>query len=626
MLMSIGMAKALCSRRNDTKGVLHFNDLQTNILHELEMHKELSASLGIDLQKVKPLPATQLYVEFLDHTSASSNSVANICASMVPCMSLYAFIGKRAIENGLCIELDSNRWVKEYSSEGFQSYAVGLETLLDVYAETEGKSIDDLQSFYRSAMELEYAFFNALEFRSWSGLNPATFLVDFDETISLDETIALICQAHKQHEDASSKYELLLLQYLNSYRSFIKEHIPSSDQRNTFDRNVVDDFLSKYTAFETSMLGPVEESGILSNLTQSQLTAIGESVHTRVSVFYVLKHALRRMNRSSSPAFIDVVTLNWSRDVVQASCALHLDDLKHRVRVHSNDLEWDVNTGLSTGLISKVMTGPTHKVGTQRHLTSGCGEGLHVFVGDSLGDLGALLETDIGILVGNKESMQRHCKVFGIELQLLERFVVRMTEEGGATAALKNTNGKTPILYLADSWAHIGFCLFGKPFISEWLANQRQASTVCGGIGLRMPTVLSVAGSDSGGGAGIQADMKACSACGVFSATAITALTAQNTIGVTAVEAVSPSMLTAQLEAVLSDIAVDVIKSGMLPNEASAQLLTRAAISHAVAHVVVDPVMVTSSGSRLMPPEGKSYVSLLVCSYPLSSIRRGRGY
>src|SRR6185312_4991675 len=80
----------------------------------------------------------------------------------------------------------------------------------------------------------------------------------------------------------------------------------------------------------------------------------------------------------------------------------------------------------------------------------------------------------------------------------------------------------------------------------------------------RIPTALSIAGSDSGGGAGIQADLKAFARCGVHGMTAITAITAQNTVGVSAVEAVAPEMIVAQVRAVAEDIGVDAVKIGML--------------------------------------------------------------
>src|SRR5947209_17703309 len=80
----------------------------------------------------------------------------------------------------------------------------------------------------------------------------------------------------------------------------------------------------------------------------------------------------------------------------------------------------------------------------------------------------------------------------------------------------------------------------------------------------RLPRVLSIAGSDSGGGAGIQADLKAFAACGVHGMTAITAITAQNTVGVTAVHTIPPDIIIAQVRAVASDIGVDAVKIGML--------------------------------------------------------------
>ncbi|HMW46027.1 MAG TPA: bifunctional hydroxymethylpyrimidine kinase/phosphomethylpyrimidine kinase, partial [Solirubrobacterales bacterium] len=80
----------------------------------------------------------------------------------------------------------------------------------------------------------------------------------------------------------------------------------------------------------------------------------------------------------------------------------------------------------------------------------------------------------------------------------------------------------------------------------------------------QIPAVLSIAGSDSGGGAGIQADLKAFAACGVHGMTAITAITAQNTVGVDLIEAISPEMIIAQIKAVAGDIGVDAVKIGML--------------------------------------------------------------
>jgi len=112
--------------------------------------------------------------------------------------------------------------------------------------------------------------------------------------------------------------------------------------------------------------------------------------------------------------------------------------------------------------------------------------------------------------------------------------------------------------------------------------------------------VLTVAGSDSGGGAGIQADLKTFTALGVYGMSVITALTAQNTLRVYEVEPVPPEFVGLQMEAVLSDIGADAMKTGMLFNAGIVQTVSEKIRSSRIAHVVVDPVMVAKSGDRLL--------------------------
>jgi hydroxymethylpyrimidine/phosphomethylpyrimidine kinase len=118
--------------------------------------------------------------------------------------------------------------------------------------------------------------------------------------------------------------------------------------------------------------------------------------------------------------------------------------------------------------------------------------------------------------------------------------------------------------------------------------------------------VLSIAGSDSGGGAGVQADLKAFARCGVHGMTAITAITAQNTMGVRAVHAVPPAVVRAQVDAVLSDIGVDAVKVGMLGGAEVTRAVARAlrALPPGTP-VVVDPVMVAESGARLLEADAQ---------------------
>jgi hydroxymethylpyrimidine/phosphomethylpyrimidine kinase len=122
----------------------------------------------------------------------------------------------------------------------------------------------------------------------------------------------------------------------------------------------------------------------------------------------------------------------------------------------------------------------------------------------------------------------------------------------------------------------------------------------------RIPRLLSIAGSDSGGGAGIQADLKAFAACGVHGMTAVTAITAQNTVGVSAVHAVPPEVIVAQVRAVESDVGVDAAKIGMLGDLTTIEAVARALDElDPQTPVVLDPVMVAESGAALLDPSAR---------------------
>jgi len=132
-----------------------------------------------------------------------------------------------------------------------------------------------------------------------------------------------------------------------------------------------------------------------------------------------------------------------------------------------------------------------------------------------------------------------------------------------------------------------------------------------------VPRVLTIASSDSGGGAGIQADLKAFARCGAHGASAIVALTAQNTVGVTAIHELPPEFVRAQIDAVLDDIGADAAKTGML---FSAPLISAVADALEPRHLplVVDPVMVASSGSTLLLPDAVG--TLVSRLFPLATV------
>jgi hydroxymethylpyrimidine/phosphomethylpyrimidine kinase len=120
---------------------------------------------------------------------------------------------------------------------------------------------------------------------------------------------------------------------------------------------------------------------------------------------------------------------------------------------------------------------------------------------------------------------------------------------------------------------------------------------------MTIPIALTIAGSDSSGGAGIQADLKAFAACGVYGASVITALTAQNTRGVTGIHAVPAEFVTAQIDAVFDDLEVKAVKVGMVSQRDVIEAIVAGLARWSPRHVVVDPVMVATSGDRLLAPE-----------------------
>src|SRR5829696_1811560 len=137
--------------------------------------------------------------------------------------------------------------------------------------------------------------------------------------------------------------------------------------------------------------------------------------------------------------------------------------------------------------------------------------------------------------------------------------------------------------------------------------------------GRRIPAVLSIAGSDSGGGAGIQADLKAFARCGVHGMTAITALTAQNTIGVSAVHATPPEMIVEQVRQVASDIGVDAVKIGMLGTAETVAAVRQALdLLEPGTPVVIDPVMVAESGAVLLDDDART--ALINLLLPLATV------
>ena len=166
-----------------------------------------------------------------------------------------------------------------------------------------------------------------------------------------------------------------------------------------------------------------------------------------------------------------------------------------------------------------------------------------------------------------------------------------------------------------------GLVIWGLTYRMFTGLAERLRAALAGGPGRRVKVALTIAGSDSGGGAGIQADLKTFAAHGVHGTSAITAVTAQNSVTVADYVALEPAMVVAQIEAVASDMPVAAVKTGMLANRAIVEAVAAAVARLRLPNLVVDPVMVAKGGDRLLDPAAERPISSGCSRAPCSSRR-----
>ena len=306
-------------------------------------------------------------------------------------------------------------------------------------------------------------------------------------------------------------YEGLLTSYTDKYKHFMDTRLKKSSERtstsssfreNKAGQEEFKSFMQAYTEFETDMLLPAEKSGILAGLTPTLVRSIAEKVPLQSGAKETIQYALKHHPHLGRA---HVISINWSRSFL--SEVLQLRGLPAKATaIHANELVGlvgakDDTTGgksaekmtpaslISTGSIERSLTGPEHKATLLRSLIqsapastqpSSSSSICSIYVGDSLGDLSALLEADIGIILGNSSSLQKVCAAYGIEIRSLDAIVnihttappsTTTSSSSSAIAAASNGVKQTGVLYRAESWDHIGFCVFGRRFVNEWLAR-----------------------------------------------------------------------------------------------------------------------------------------------------------
>ncbi|DBB00982.1 TPA: hypothetical protein ACH3X1_000888 [Trebouxia sp. C0004] len=492
-----------------------------------------------------------------------------------------------------------------------------------------------LRKLYKTAMQMEVDFFSA---QPGTSPPPAIrmLVVDFDDTCTATDTTSQIfntataatveSSADSEKADVQNRLDALKDELVQNYaqeqQKLYAELLPEGAAHpDGTNQQKATAFVNALMQFDRRMNQVVVDSGILRGIPHGRLKAAGEQIGLQAGCLTVLTRA----QQAGVPTHI--VSVNYSSEMVKATLqrgSLNIVTAEgasaeehHDVVIHANELTYE--QGISTGDIIRRVQGGSDKDALMTQLMHHTSQAktdstdggdadaeanqLAVYIGDSPSDFAPLLRADLGIVVGQSKLLRQVAKAHSVKLLPL-------------TAAPANGRGEEGSLYEAESWAAIGAFLFG-PDPSKAL-TPHPGSGPGTKSGIKVPRVMTVAGSDSGGGAGIQADLKTYQARGVFGTSAISALTAQNTRGVRGVHTVPTQHLSDQMEAVLSDIGADVVKTGMLPTPEAVLAVADAVRAHKVSTLVVDPVLVATSGDSLAGSEVAQ--ALKTHLFPLATI------
>jgi len=569
-------------------------------------HAASAAQWGVtDISSVEPLAATREYCALLA-AAAEQGSLGVLFAAAAPCMRLYAWLGahlKAVARDGTPYQ----EWLDAYASEEFEALARTAEELLDAFvtgdaAVGEAHAADEAHDAYLAAMRLELSFFEQVPGVPALAPPPRALATDFDGTLTeqADSTAALLAAAAAAAPDAAAR-EVEVTALVRNFLAAKKAH---DAETATLSPPAA---LEARAAFEAASYAPLAHA--LRGAPRAALRAVGEALPLREGALRALGLARAR------GAAVHVLTLNPSADCVRGALRLHADPTpaapaaatesaapaapavaptEAGVTLHCTRLTFDDAGACGGAFVSQIASAADKAdafraaglAGSAGSAGDGAGDGAGggaAYVGDSVSDLPAMLIAALPIAIGGDAALRAAATAQGWAVSPL----------AAASVALATPAGLPPkVLYEAQSWEEIAAVLLPPP----------AAGPAGGGV----PRVLIVAGSDSGGGAGIQADLKACEAQGTFGMTAITALTAQNTAGVQGVEAPPIEFVATQMRSVLTDLGADALKSGMLPSRELAGLVAAEAAEAGLVHrrgLVVDPVLVTSSGTLLAPPD-----------------------
>ena len=420
--------------------------------------------------------------------------------------------------------------------------------------------------------------------------------VDFDGTLtkSADSTAALLAAAAALAPDAAARQ--------GEIKSLVSGFLTRKAAHDEAMQGLTPPkAMEARHAFEATSYQPLAHA--LRGATRAALSDVGKTLPLRAG-------AMRTLGLARARALpVHVITLNPSEDCVRGALRISGPTDAHGaccgIVLHATSLGFGSDGACSGSFGASVLASGADKASA--FTKAGLAATAAAYVGDSVSDLPAMMLARLPIAIGTDAALRSTAVAMGLKVLPL----------AAASIALASPSGLPPpgsTLYDAgESWEAIAAVLLPPP------VHPPPPAGPAGGTGV--PRVLIVAGSDSGGGAGIQADLKACEANGAFGMTAVTALTAQNTKGVQGVEAPPLSFVELQMGSVLDDIGADAVKTGMLPSPDLAALVASRAVTSGVVHgraLVVDPVLVTSSGALLVPPEDVSPIARWL--FPLAEV------
>ncbi|XP_054788954.1 bifunctional TH2 protein, mitochondrial isoform X2 [Prosopis cineraria] len=490
-----------CADDDDAK--VGISELRKSVLEELKMHNSLVQEWGLDLAKENINSATVKYTDFLLATASGkvdavkgpgklatpfekTKIAAYTLGAMTPCMSLYAFLGKQfqeLLEDNKDAPHPYQKWIDNYSSEGFQASALQTEDLLEkLSVPLTGEELDVIEKLYYQAMKLEIDFFSAQPLFQPTVVpltkehNPERdrlmIFSDFDLTCTIVDSSAILAEIaivtapksdQNQPKDPAVRMSSVVLkntwmelsqEYTEEYEQCI-ENIMPAEKLDNFDFQKLSVALEQLSKFEKRANSRVIESGVLKGLNLEDIKRAGERLILQDGCINFFQRIVKNENLNGN---VHILSYCWCDELIKSA---FLSAGLNELNVHANEFTFEES--VSTGEIVKKVESPVEKVQAFHDILNNSNDdrkNLTVYIGDSVGDLLCLLEADVGIVIGSSSSLRRVGTQFGISfVPLFPGLVEKQKEYIDESPSI--WKGLSGVLYTVSSWAEVHAFILG---------------------------------------------------------------------------------------------------------------------------------------------------------------------